>query len=74
VDVAPEYPLPTAYAALTFKWQGHPDRPKELPVSQRLYTESTRFMPRGGVVLPSIGRAHDLCASEQNWKPGWRRE
>ncbi|WP_255352842.1 hypothetical protein [Micromonospora sp. RV43] len=37
-------------------------------------TESTRFMPRGGVVLPSTGRAHDLCTSEQNWKPGWRRE
>ncbi|MEW1586434.1 hypothetical protein AB0283_13385 [Micromonospora vinacea] len=41
---------------------------------QYAYAETTRFMPRGGVVLPSIGRGHDLCASEQNWKPGWRRE
>ncbi|XTZ16312.1 hypothetical protein ACQSSU_02620 [Micromonospora echinospora] len=37
-------------------------------------TEPTRCMPRGGVVLPSIGRAHDLLGTEQNWKPGWRRE
>ncbi|WP_267901593.1 hypothetical protein [Micromonospora musae] len=37
-------------------------------------TETTRFMPRGGVVLPSIGRAHDLCAREQNWEPGRRHE
>ncbi|MEU1394700.1 MULTISPECIES: hypothetical protein [Micromonospora] len=41
---------------------------------QHAYTETTRLMPRGGDVLPSIARAHDLCASEQNWKPGWRRE
>ncbi|WP_256370823.1 hypothetical protein [Micromonospora sp. KC721] len=41
---------------------------------QYVSTESTRFVPRGGVVLTSIGRAHGLCASEQNWKPGWRRE
>ncbi|MEU4335935.1 hypothetical protein AB0F59_14995 [Micromonospora lupini] len=41
---------------------------------QHAYTETTWLMPRCGVVLPSIGRAHDLCASEQNWKPGWRRE
>ncbi|MEV0326480.1 hypothetical protein AB0H63_08500 [Micromonospora echinospora] len=37
-------------------------------------TETTRRMPRGGVVLPSIGRAHDLPLSEQNWKLGWWRE
>ncbi|MGW3608052.1 hypothetical protein [Micromonospora sp. NPDC005161] len=37
-------------------------------------TETTRFMPRGGVVLPSTERAYDLRGSEQNWKPGWRRE
>ncbi|MEU7714477.1 hypothetical protein ACGF5H_07370 [Micromonospora chalcea] len=43
-------------------------------MSQYASTETTRFMPRGGVVLLSIGRAHDLRASEQNWKPGWRRE
>ncbi|MFG2084610.1 hypothetical protein ACGFI5_30020 [Micromonospora tulbaghiae] len=43
-------------------------------MSRYASTETTRFMPRGGAVLPSIGRAHDHCASEQNWKPGWRRE
>ncbi|MFI5928247.1 hypothetical protein ACIA3K_19935 [Micromonospora sp. NPDC051543] len=43
-------------------------------MSQYAYTGTTRLMPRGGVVLLPIGRAHDLCASEQNWKPGWRRE
>lgn len=59
---------------LTLNEQGRPDQPKEFPVLQYAYTETTRFMPRGGVVLPSIARAHDLCASEQNWKPGWRRE
>lgn len=49
--------------------------PSEEPeVSQCLYAESTRFMPRGGVVLPSTGRAHDLDAREQwNPKSGWRR-
>ncbi|RAO11353.1 hypothetical protein [Micromonospora noduli] len=41
---------------------------------QYAYAETMRFIPRGGVVLPSMGRAQDLCASEQNWKPGWRRE
>ncbi|MEU4398237.1 hypothetical protein [Micromonospora orduensis] len=41
---------------------------------QYAYTETTRLMPRDGVVLPSIARAHGLGASEQNWKPGWRRE
>lgn len=36
-------------------------------------TESTRFMPRGGVVLPSTGRAYDLSAVEQNRKLSrWR--
>lgn len=41
---------------------------------QDMPTESTRFAPRGGVVLPSIGRAHDLCGNERNyWMPG-RRE
>ncbi|MCF0091293.1 hypothetical protein [Micromonospora sp. MH99] len=43
-------------------------------MAQYAYTESTRLMPRGGVVLPSIGRAHNLCANERNWDPGWRRE
>lgn len=60
--------------APTLNEQGRPNEPKEFPVLQYAYAETTRFMPRGGVVLPSIGRAHDLCASEQNWKPGWRRE
>ncbi|WP_281357476.1 hypothetical protein [Micromonospora maritima] len=43
-------------------------------MKQYASTETTRLMPRGGVVLRSIGRARELCASEQNWKPGWRRE
>ncbi|MGW3893198.1 hypothetical protein ACWD69_31370 [Micromonospora chokoriensis] len=72
--MAPEYPLPTVASALTLNEQGQTDPTEEFPVLQYAYTETTRFMPRGGVVLPSIGRAHDLCASEQNWKPGWRRE
>ncbi|RKN33881.1 hypothetical protein D7044_09055 [Micromonospora musae] len=72
--MASEYPLPIADAALTLKWQGHPDQPEEFPVLQYASTETTRFMPRGGVVLPSIGRAHDLCAREQNWEPGRRHE
>jgi len=54
--------------------QGSPDPPEEFPMAQYAYTESTRLMPRGGVVLPSIGRAHNLCANERNWDPGWRRE
>ncbi|BCL14326.1 hypothetical protein GCM10017556_20650 [Micromonospora sagamiensis] len=61
-------------AALTFNGQGKTDRPKEFPVSQYAPTTTTRCMPRGGAVLPSIGRAHGLRVSEQNWKPGWRRE
>ncbi|GGO13960.1 hypothetical protein [Micromonospora parathelypteridis] len=60
--------------APTLNEQGRPDQPKEFPVLQYAYTETTRFMPRSGGVLPSIGRTHDLCVSEQNWKPGWRRE
>lgn len=58
----------------TLNEQGRSDQPKEFPVSQYAYTETTRFMPRGGVVLLPIGRAQDLCASELNWKSGWRRE
>ncbi|MFI6261878.1 hypothetical protein [Micromonospora sp. NPDC051006] len=41
---------------------------------QHFCTEMARLLPRAGVVLPSIGRAHDLCASEQNWMPGRQRE
>ncbi|MFI5835826.1 hypothetical protein ACIA5A_19360 [Micromonospora sp. NPDC051300] len=43
-------------------------------MSQHTRTETTRLMPRGGVALRLLGRAGGRCATEQNWKPGWRRE
>jgi hypothetical protein len=67
-------PLPIVNAARTLKKQGHPANPEELPVSRNVYIESTRSIPRGGVVLSSMGRAYGLCASKQDWKPGWQRE
>ncbi|WP_282101316.1 hypothetical protein [Micromonospora sp. C51] len=36
-------------------------------------SESTRYMPRGLVVLPSFGRTVDAHAIEWNQKLGWRQ-
>jgi hypothetical protein len=49
------------------------DLTREPAVLQHLYTETTRFMPRGGVVLPSIGRVQDCPASEWKQNLGRRR-